>query len=467
MGMTGPQRVTVSHANRCGPRLPPQPPAMRCFKFLPLNFILVIADSLPFQTCVSRSTQLGQGTGRRSWSFIGDLQVALSRIFVAQPRPKTAYCKLENPNRLSNIVSSGTGNATSISTTQTPSSTMRSSSLTPKPTNLPPASSSWKIFQTYEGNSFFDGWQFTTGEDKTHGSYLRMPNIIYTILSLWIGTVEYVDQNTARESGILNINSEGNAVMRVETTGIVPNTRKSIRITTNAQFDGGLVIMDSVHMPTGCATWPAFWTNGPNWPAGGEIDIVEGVHDYSNNQAAIHTNPGCTLPTDNTSFLNISGSVIGGIDCATATTGNQGCGIRASSGDTYGAGFNANGGGVYAMKWDATGVATYFFPRGAEPADITADAPQPNSWGTAQARWPSTSCDAFQFFNNHHVIFDTTLCGDWAGAVWMSSGIPGQEQSCAQRTGFTTCEAFVRANGSAFTEAYWEVKSVKIYQFSG
>lgn len=35
--------------------------------------------------------------------------------------------------------------------------------------------------------------------------------------------------------------------------------------------------MDSVHMPTGCATWPAFWSNGPNWPAGGEIDIVEGV----------------------------------------------------------------------------------------------------------------------------------------------------------------------------------------------
>lgn len=34
--------------------------------------------------------------------------------------------------------------------------------------------------------------------------------------------------------------------------------------------------MDSVHMPTGCGTWPAFWSNGPNWPDGGEIDIVEG-----------------------------------------------------------------------------------------------------------------------------------------------------------------------------------------------
>jgi hypothetical protein len=61
------------------------------------------------------------------------------------------------------------------------------------------------------------------------------------------------------------------------------------------------------------------------------------------------------------------------------------------------------------VKWDASGVAIYFFPRGSEPADITAGVPQPDTWGAAQARWPSTSCDAFKFFNNHHAIFDTTL----------------------------------------------------------
>ena len=43
--------------------------------------------------------------------------------------------------------------------------------------------------------------------------------------------------------------------------------------------------------------------------------------------------------------------------------------------------------------------------------------------------------------------------GQWAGAVWSSSGIPGQEQSCAQKTGVSTCEAFVRANGAAMDEA--------------
>jgi hypothetical protein len=36
----------------------------------------------------------------------------------------------------------------------------------------------------------------------------------------------------------------------------VQSNRQSVRITTQATFTGGLVIMDAVHMPTGCATWP-------------------------------------------------------------------------------------------------------------------------------------------------------------------------------------------------------------------
>jgi hypothetical protein len=44
--------------------------------------------------------------------------------------------------------------------------------------------------------------------------------------------------------------------MRVETTPTVSGNRKSIRITTQTQFNGGLVILDAVHMPYGCGTWP-------------------------------------------------------------------------------------------------------------------------------------------------------------------------------------------------------------------
>jgi len=64
----------------------------------------------------------------------------------------------------------------------------------------------------------------------------------------------------------------------------------------------------------------------------------------------VHTNPGCTLASASANSLAISGSVIGGVDCSALDTGNQGCGIRASSADSFGSGFNAIGGGVYASE---------------------------------------------------------------------------------------------------------------------
>lgn len=109
--------------------------------------------------------------------------------------------------------------------------------------------------------------------------------------------------------------------------------------------------MDSVHMPTGCGTWPAFWMNGPTWPQTGEIDIVEGVNNYTNNQATLHTGSGCQMPSTNAAALNITGNVVGGTNCAALQTGNEGCGIRASQTNSFGAPFNSAGGGVYASAF--------------------------------------------------------------------------------------------------------------------
>ncbi|KAG6876540.1 hypothetical protein C0992_010477 [Termitomyces sp. T32_za158] len=145
----------------------------------------------------------------------------------------------------------------------------------------------------------------------------------------------------------------------------------------------------------------------------------------------IHTNPGCTLPTANSQALSITGSVIGGTDCAALTTGNQGCGIRANSNVSFGAGFNKNGGGTYA-------------------SELTTLRP------TVQSDGP---CDCFKC-NGTLLVSQYPGCraqnlysGDWASGVWTTSGIPGQEQSCAERTGVSTCEAFVRGNGMAMAEA--------------
>jgi hypothetical protein len=79
-----------------------------------------------------------------------------------------------------------------------------------------------------------------------------------------------------------------------------PSTRQEsvsvVRGPADVRFTGGMVLMDAWHMPTGCGTWPAWWQNGPNWPYGGEIDILEGVNEFSQNQVSIHTGSGCRIP---------------------------------------------------------------------------------------------------------------------------------------------------------------------------
>lgn len=60
-----------------------------------------------------------------------------------------------------------------------------------------------------------------------------------------------------QSNNLIEVNGNGNAVMRVETTPQVASTRQSVRITSKSNYNGGLFIMDSVHMPTGCGTWPA------------------------------------------------------------------------------------------------------------------------------------------------------------------------------------------------------------------
>ena len=105
------------------------------------------------------------------------------------------------------------------------------------------------------------------------------------------------------------------------------------------------------------------------------------------------------------------------------------------------------------VQWVDSGISVWFFPRSSIPSDITASTPVPDGWGKPLAHWPATDCAPATFFKDHVQIFDTTLCGDWAGSVWNDSGAPGQEQSCAARVGVSTCEEFVRNNGASFSEA--------------
>ena len=169
------------------------------------------------------------------------------------------------PSTTSDPAGDGVDTDTPAGTMPTPSSSEPSAATSdtsssaapakPTPSSNEPNSGPYKLLRTYEGERFFDGWDFWKDADPTHG------------------TVDYVDQAAAKAAGLISASAKS-AVMRVDnTTRLAPGAnRKSVRIHSNEPIKlGSLVIADILRMPFGCATWPAYWTHGPNWPNGGEI----------------------------------------------------------------------------------------------------------------------------------------------------------------------------------------------------
>ncbi|KAK4983989.1 hypothetical protein LTR66_008638 [Elasticomyces elasticus] len=286
----------------------------------------------------------------------------------------------------------------------------------------------------YTPSKFFDMFSFWTTSDPTHGF------------------VQYVDRATAQNSGLISSTSSS-VYMGVDHTNVTPNGRPSVRLTSTKSYDSGLIILDLAHMPGGiCGTWPAFWTLGPDWPNNGEIDIIEGVNEQSTNAMTLHTGQGCTITNNNKFSGTLSTS-----NCDVNAAGqpaNAGCSIVAKNSNTYGTGFNAIQGGVYATEWTGSVISVYFFPRGSIPSDISRGSPDPSGWGTPLAQFQG-GCDISKKFKSQQIVFDTTFCGDWAGAVWSGS-------SCASKA--NTCNDYVQNNPSAFTDAYWSVNSLRVYR---
>nr|POF07875.1 endo-1,3(4)-beta-glucanase [Quercus suber] len=288
----------------------------------------------------------------------------------------------------------------------------------------------------FDGN-FFDQFSFFTASDPTHGF------------------VQYQSQAESESQSLVN-SSSTNAYIGVDHANIASGGRNSVRLTSNKAYDTGLIILDLEHMPVGCGTWPAFWTVGANWPNNGEIDIIEGVHDQSTNSMTLHTNPGCSITNNNAFSGSISTSNCD-VNAAGQST-NQGCGISTTNTKTYGNGFNANGGGIYATEITSSSISIYFFEHGSAPSDISGSNPDPGNWGKPLAQYQG-GCDIAEHFKGMQIVFDTTFCGDWAGAVW------GNFATCAVKA--STCNDFVENNPSAFADAYWSVNSLKVYSSDG
>jgi hypothetical protein len=298
-------------------------------------------------------------------------------------------------------------------------------------------SSGYELVEHWGGSTFFDNWNFYTNDDPTQG------------------LVDYVSESTAKADNLAYV-SDNVAYMKVDSTTNLGSgqKRKSVRIASSKRFDGGLFIADIKHMPAGLATWPAFWTVGADWPNHGEIDIIEGINTNTQNQYTVHSAPGCEIDTSSSAPLGFKvssiASSVGHTSCGSSKSSNTGCAFVDKSDSSFGAPFNAAGGSVVAMEWTSEGIKIWNFPRGNVPSDIT-NSPNPDGWSPTylKAAWSSLKCDTKTFFKQHAVTFDTTLCGDWAGAAY-----PG---------GKSKCNAYVET-GSHFTEAYWAINSVSVFQ---
>ncbi|KAJ3995238.1 2 beta-glucan [Lentinula boryana] len=310
---------------------------------------------------------------------------------------------------------------------------------------------------SYIGNDFLSGdFNFFTAADPT------------------AGRVTYVDQATASAAN-LTFATDDVFILRADDTTVLTASdpgRNSVRLESVLTFGSpSAMVLDVAHMPEGCGTWPALWTYGPNWPSTGEIDIMEGkppsgVNNQNNNQGTLHTGPSCTMPASR----DQTGTVLND-DCAAADDGNDGCGVEFAT-NTFGPSFNAAGGGwhvlclsrsaLFAMERTSTFISIWFWPRSSTtvPAAVSGGNTEviTDNWGTPVAYFPNTDCNIASEFEAHNFVINLTFCGDWAGiaSVW--------DLACAASTGVSDCNDYVNANPSAFSNAYFEINSVRIYE---
>ncbi|AFR98888.2 endo-1,3(4)-beta-glucanase [Cryptococcus neoformans C23] len=301
------------------------------------------------------------------------------------------------------------------------------------------------LVRTYQGDSFFDRWTY-------YGHYDNTTN----------GDAIFANKSVATSTPELTyVTSDGSAIIRVDNSSTVQYNykRDTVKITSTDSYPvGSIWVLDAVHLPYGCSVWPAFWSYGAGatWPEDGEIDVIEGVNMGFSNQMALHTEDGCSLGSSGSSFSGI----VNDTSCYYEANDNSGCGVTETNDASYGAAFAAAGGGVFVTQLAESGISIWFFSRPDIPdaisnADNEIDT---STLGTPSAYWGTDTCDITKFFGDQSLVFDITLCGDWAGKsnILSSTG-------CSALSGSDTCYTTYVLNASNYDTAYFEINSLKVY----
>ncbi|KAH9820068.1 family 16 glycoside hydrolase [Melampsora americana] len=301
------------------------------------------------------------------------------------------------------------------------------------------------------GNDLINFFNFETVNDGSQG-----------------GIAKYVDLKEGYESSMIG-SKNGILYFGVETTKHSEH-RKSFRLSSKESFSSGtLLVVDLLHLPATCGSWPALWTVAQDveWPEKGEIDMIEGVNLFTQNSISIHTKSGFWMKDSNgvqSEFIMKSDQKT---NCDATKTDDQGCGLRDRNKTSFGEPFNAQDGGLHVLEWTTDSIKIYFFDRGNIPDDLSSGTPSrsSSSWGEPRAKFKGSGDQSISdYFKDHVLVVNTNLCGKWPEAVWKTdTTYAGQSKSCASITGYDTCQDFITNAGDQLDEAYWAIKSVKVY----
>ena len=315
-----------------------------------------------------------------------------------------------------------------------------------------PALAVYNIVENLNSSNFLSSFDFFTDADPTQGAvnYVSLPQAA-----------------TAALAGF--IPQQDNAIyLGVDSAPIAASggNRSAIRLQSKKWYRHGLFAADIAHMPEGCGTWPAFWLVGANWPAGGEVDVLEGVNlQKDGNIMTLHTGPNCAMKNATGANKGYTGEMLHN-DCDVNSPNqdkNVGCAVQDARPESYGHAFNTAGGGVFAVQWTSQAIKIWFFPRKAIPADLNSGAANvdPSGWGAPSAAFAgSDQCSIDNSFKDMQIVINTSLCGVWAGTdtEW------NKNPECKKQA--PTCAQYVAQNHGAFDNAYWAFSSIRTYNTS-
>jgi len=102
---------------------------------------------------------------------------------------------------------------------------------TSTPVTLTPNTCTYLNQKTWTGWDFYNQFNFSTAADTSHGF------------------VQFVDKSTATSMGLINVNSNGQIYMGVDSANVSPNGRKAVKLISTSTITTGLIVLDLAHMP--------------------------------------------------------------------------------------------------------------------------------------------------------------------------------------------------------------------------